>query len=104
MVEEEITWTRGGRRRAARQHPQGPPPHARHAGGLTVVALVIAVLAGRRLVDHDPAGVMLGAFVLLLREAAKSDAERARRLAQAAEARDAARSAPRPGSSARRSR
>ena len=87
-VEEEITWTEED---AAERRANILKARRRMLGTLvflTVVALGIAVLGAAAWWIIIPPGVMLGAFVLLLREAAKSDAERARRLTQAAEARE----------------
>ena len=84
-VEEEITWTEED---AAERRANILKARRRMLGtlvGLTVIAFLIAmghVAAGWVII---PPGVMLGGFVLLLREAARSDAEQARRLAHASE-------------------
>ena len=86
-VEEEITWTEedaAGRRAnilRARRRMLGTLVF------LTVGALAIAGLKVAAWWVIIPPGVMLGAFVLLLREAARSDAEQARRHAHAEETR-----------------
>jgi hypothetical protein len=54
---------------------------------LTAGALALAVLRVAAWWVVIPPGVMLGAFVLLLREASRSDAERARRRAHTEETR-----------------
>ena len=102
-VEEEITWTEED---AAERRANILKARRRMLGTLvflTVVALGIAGLGAAAWWIIIPPGVMLGAFVLLLREAAKSDAERASRLTQAAEARER-RASRRPDSSGRRPR
>jgi hypothetical protein len=84
-VEEEITWTSEdvAERRAnilkARRRMLGT------LVGLTVIAFLIAMAQVAAWWVIIPPGVMLGGFVLLLREASRSDAERARRLARAAQ-------------------
>lgn len=86
-VEEEITWTEedaAGRRAnvlRARRRMLGTLVF------LTVGALAIAGLKVAAWWVIIPPGVMLGAFALLLREAARSDAERARRRTQTEETR-----------------
>lgn len=83
MVEEEVTWTRQdvAERRAnilkARRRMLGT------LVALTVIAFVIALAQVAALWVVVPPAVMLGAFVLLLREASRSDAEQARRRAHA---------------------
>ena len=86
-VEEEITWTEED---AAERRANILTARRRMLGTLvllTVVALGIAVLGVAAWWVIIPPGVMLGGFVLLLREASRSDAERARGLAHAAELR-----------------
>jgi hypothetical protein len=86
-VEEEITWTEedaAGRRAnilRARRRMLGTLVF------LTAGALAIAVLKISAWWVIIPPGVMLGAFALLLREAARSDAGQARRQSQAEETR-----------------
>jgi hypothetical protein len=86
-VEEEITWTEedaAGRRTnilRARRRMLGTLVF------LTVGALAIAGLKIAAWWVIIPPGLMLGAFVLLLREASRSDAEQARRHAHAEETR-----------------
>jgi len=86
-VEEEVTWTGedAAERRAnilkARRRMLGT------LAGLTVIAFAIAVLGIAAWWVIVPPGVMLGGFVLLLREASRSDAEQARRLGGLAETR-----------------
>lgn len=85
--EEEVTWTEED---AAERRANILRARRRMLGTLvflTVVALGIAGLGVAAWWVIIPPGVMLGAFVLLLREASRSDAERARRLAHAAEVR-----------------
>lgn len=86
-VEEEITWTEEG---AAERRANVIKARRRMLGTLvflTVGALAIAVLKVAVWWVIIPPGVMLGAFVLLLREASRSDAEQARRHAHAEEMR-----------------
>ena len=86
-VEEEITWTEED---AAERRANILKARRRMLGTLVflmVVALGIAVLGVAAWWVIIPPGVMLGGFVLLLREASRSDAERARRLAHASELR-----------------
>ena len=86
-VEEDITWTEDD---AAERRANILKARRRMLGTLvflTVVALGIAVLGVAAWWVIIPPGVMLGGFVLLLREASRSDAERARRLAHASELR-----------------
>jgi hypothetical protein len=86
-VEEDITWTEDD---AAERRANILKARRRMLGTLvflTVVALGIAVLGVAAWWVIIPPGVMLGGFVLLLREASRSDAERTRRLAHAAELR-----------------
>ena len=86
-VEEEITWTEEdtAERRAnilkARRRMLGTLVF------LTVGALALAVLGVAAWWVIIPPGVMLGAFVLLLREVSRSDAGQARRRAHAEETR-----------------
>ena len=92
-VEEEITWTGQD---AAERRANILKARRRMLGTLvflTVVALGIAVLGVAAWWVIIPPGVMLGGFVLLLREASRSDAEQARRRAHAEELRRAARGA-----------
>jgi hypothetical protein len=83
MVEEEVTWTRQdvAERRAnilkARRRMLGT------LVALTVIAFVIALAQVAALWVVIPPAVMLGAFVLLLRDASRSDAEQARRRSRA---------------------
>jgi hypothetical protein len=86
-VEEDITWTEDD---AAERRANILKARRRMLGTLvflTVVALGIAVLGVAAWWVIIPPGVMLGGFVLLLREASRSDAERTRSLAHAAELR-----------------
>ena len=86
-VEEEITWTEEG---AAERRANVIKARRRMLGTLvflTVGALAIAVLKVAVWWVIIPPGVMLGAFVLLLREVSRSDAEQARRRAHAEEMR-----------------
>jgi hypothetical protein len=86
-VEEEITWTEEG---AAERRARVIKARRRMLGTLvflTVGALAIAVLKVAVWWVVIPPGVMLGGFVLLLREASRSDAEQARRRAHAEEMR-----------------
>jgi DNA-binding transcriptional regulator of glucitol operon len=79
MVEEEVTWTRQD---AAERRANILKARRRMLGtlvALTVIAFVIALAQVAALWVVVPPAVMLGAFVLLLREAARSDAEQARR-------------------------
>jgi hypothetical protein len=79
MVEEEVTWTRQD---AAERRVNILRARRRMLGtlvALTVIAFVIALAQVAALWVVIPPGVMLGAFVLLLREASRSDAEQARR-------------------------
>lgn len=78
-VEEEITWTEEG---AAERRANILKARRRMLGTLvflTIGALAIAVLRVSAWWVTIPPGVMLGGFVLLLREASRSDAEQARR-------------------------
>jgi hypothetical protein len=87
MVEEEVSWTRQD---AAERRANILKARRRMLGtlvALTVVAFVIAVMQVAALWVVVPPAVMLGAFVLLLREASRSDAEHARRRAHAEEMR-----------------
>jgi hypothetical protein len=86
-VEEEITWTEED---AAERRANILKARRRMLGTLvflTVGALAIAVLGIAAWWVIIPPGAMLGAFALLLREAARSDTEQARRRAQAEETR-----------------
>jgi hypothetical protein len=86
-VEEEITWTEED---AAERRANILKARRRMLGTLvflTVGALAIAVLGVAAWWVIIPPGLMLGTFVLLLREAARSDTDRARRHAHAAEMR-----------------
>jgi hypothetical protein len=84
-VEEEVTWTSED---AAERRANILKARRRMLGtlvGLTVIAFLIAIAQVAAWWVIIPPGVMLGGFVLLLREASRSDTERARRLAHAAE-------------------
>lgn len=86
-VEEEITWTEED---AAERRANILKARRRMLGTLvflTAGALAIAVLGIAAWWVIIPPGLMLGAFVLLLREVARSDAEQARRHAHAEELR-----------------
>jgi hypothetical protein len=86
-VEEEITWTEED---AAERRANILKARRRMLGTLvflTVGALAIAVLGVAAWWVIIPPGLMLGTFVLLLREAARSDIDRARRHAHAEEMR-----------------
>jgi hypothetical protein len=86
-VEEEITWTEED---AAERRAKILKARRRMLGTLvflTVGAVAIAVLRVAAWWVIIPPGVMLGAFVLLLREASRSDAEQARRRTHAEEMR-----------------
>ena len=86
-VEEEVTWTEED---AAERRANILKARRRMLGtlvALTVIAFLIAVAGIAASWVIIPPGVMLGGFVLLLREASRSDAERARRLAHASETR-----------------
>jgi hypothetical protein len=79
MVEEEVTWTRQD---AAERRANILKARRRMLGtlvALTAIAFVIALAQVAALWVVIPPAVMLGAFVLLLREASRSDAEQARR-------------------------
>ena len=92
-IEEEITWTEED---AAERRANILKARRRMLGtlvALTLIAFVIAVAQVAAMWVVIPPAVMLGGFVLLLREAARSDREQAGRLAHAAEARRS-----RPGS------
>jgi hypothetical protein len=87
MVEEEVSWTRQD---AAERRANILKARRRMLGtlvALTVVAFVIAIMQVAALWVVVPPAVMLGAFVLLLREASRSDTEHARRRAHAEEMR-----------------
>jgi Flp pilus assembly protein TadB len=86
-IEEEITWTEDD---AAERRANILKARRRMLGtlvALTLIAFVIAVAHVAAIWVVIPPALMLGGFVLLLREAARSDRERAGRLAHAAEAR-----------------
>lgn len=86
-VEEEITWTRQD---AAERRANILKARRRMLGtlvALTVIAFLIAVMQIAAIWVVIPPALMLGGFVLLLREASRSDAEQARRRAHAEEAR-----------------
>ena len=86
-VEEEITWTEED---AAERRANILKARRRMLGtlvGLTVIAFVIALAQVAAIWVVVPPAVMLGGFVLLLREVARSDAEQARRRAHAEETR-----------------
>ena len=86
-VEEEITWTEED---AAERRANILRARRRMLGTLvflTVGALAIAVLGVASWWVIIPPGLMLGTFALLLREAARSDAEQARRHTPAEETR-----------------
>ena len=85
MVEEEVTWTRQD---AAERRANILKARRRMLGtlvALTVIAFVIALAQVAAIWVVVPPAVMLGAFVLLLREASRSDAEQARRRTHAEE-------------------
>ena len=87
MVEEEVTWTRQG---AAERRANILKARRRMLGtlvALTAIAFVIALAQVAALWVVIPPAVMLGAFVLLLREASRSDAEQARRRTHAEQTR-----------------
>jgi hypothetical protein len=87
MVEEEVTWTRQD---AAERRANILKARRRMLGtlvALTVIAFVIALAQVAALWVVVPPAVMLGAFVLLLREASRSDAEQARRRTHAEQTR-----------------
>ena len=87
MVEEEVTWTRQD---AAERRANILKARRRMLGtlvALTVIAFVIALAQVAALWVVIPPAVMLGAFVLLLREASRSDAEQARRRSHPEQAR-----------------
>ena len=87
MVEEEVTWTRQD---AAERRANILKARRRMLGtlvALTVIAFVIALAQVAALWVVIPPAVMLGAFVLLLREASRSDAEQARRRTHAEQTR-----------------
>ena len=86
-IEEEITWTEED---AAERRANILKARRRMLGtlvALTLIAFVIAVAHVAAIWVVVPPALMLGAFVLLLREAAHSDREQASRAAHAAEAR-----------------
>jgi hypothetical protein len=83
MVEEELTWTRQD---AAERRANIIKARRRMLGtlvALTVIAFLIAMAHVAALWVVVPPAVMLGGFVLLLREASRSDAEQARGRAHA---------------------
>ena len=87
VVEEEVTWTRQD---AAERRANILRARRRMLGtlvALTVIAFVIALAQVAALWVVIPPAVMLGAFVLLLREASRSDAEQARRRSHAEQTR-----------------
>ncbi len=87
MVEEEVTWTRQD---AAERRANILKARRRMLGtlvALTAIAFVIALAQVAALWVVIPPAVMLGAFVLLLREASRSDAEQARRRTHAEQTR-----------------
>ena len=86
-VEEEITWTRQD---AAERRANILKARRRMLGtlvALTVIAFLIAMMQIAAIWVVIPPALMLGGFVLLLREASRSDAEQARRRAHAEETR-----------------
>ena len=86
-IEEEITWTEED---AAERRANILKARRRMLGtlvALTLIAFVIAVAHVAAIWVVVPPAVMLGGFVLLLREASRSDRERAGRVAHAAEPR-----------------
>jgi hypothetical protein len=86
MVEEEVTWTRQD---AAERRANILKARRRMLGtlvALTLIAFVIALAQVAALWVVVPPAVMLGGFVLLLREASRSDREQAARQARAEEA------------------
>ena len=96
MVEEEVTWTRQD---AAERRANILKARRRMLGtlvALTAIAFVIALAQVAALWVVVPPAVMLGAFVLLLREASRSDAEQARRRTHAEQMRRR-RLSPSPG-------
>jgi len=87
MVEEEVTWTRQD---AAERRANILKARRRMLGtlvALTAIAFVIALAQVAAIWVVVPPAVMLGAFVLLLREASRTDAEQARRRAHPEEMR-----------------
>jgi hypothetical protein len=86
-IEEENTWTEED---AAERRANILKARRRMLGtlvALTLIAFLIAVAHVAAIWVVVPPAVMLGGFVLLLREAARSDREQAERLAHAAEVR-----------------
>ena len=82
-VEEEITWTRQD---AAERRANILKARRRMLGtlvALTVIAFLIAMMQVAAIWVVIPPALMLGGFVLLLREASRSDAEQASRRAHA---------------------
>ena len=91
-IEEEITWTEEG---AAERRANILKARRRMLGtlvALTLIAFVIAEAHVAAIWVVVPPAVMLGGFVLLLREAARSDRERAAHAAEARRSRSEARS------------
>ena len=91
-IEEEITWTEEG---AAERHANILKARRRMLGtlvALTLIAFVIAEAHVAAIWVVVPPAVMLGGFVLLLREAARSDRERAAHAAEGRRSRSEARS------------
>ena len=87
MVEEQITWTRQD---AAERRANILKARRRMLGtlvALTVIAFLIAMMQVAAIWVVIPPALMLGGFVLLLREASRSDAEQARRRTHAEETR-----------------
>jgi hypothetical protein len=86
-VEEEVTWTEED---AAERRANILKARRRMLGtlvGLTVIAFLIAMAHVAAWWVIIPPGLMLGGFVLLLREVSRSDTERVRRLAELEETR-----------------
>ena len=91
-IEEEITWTEED---AAERHANILKARRRMLGtlvALTLIAFVIAEAHVAAIWVVVPPAVMLGGFVLLLREAARSDRERAAHAAEGRRSRSEARS------------
>ena len=90
-IEEEITWTEEG---AASRRANILKARRRMLGtlvALTLIAFVIAEAHVAAIWVVVPPAVMLGGFVLLLREAARSDRERAAHAAEGRRSRSEAR-------------
>ncbi len=86
-VEEEVTWSEED---AAERRANILKARRRMLGtlvGLTVIAFLIAMAHVAAWWVIIPPGLMMGGFVVLLREASRSDAEQVRRLAGLAETR-----------------